>query len=126
MPNYKLIVSDLDGTLLGSDMELSGKNAEAIREISELGIEFAVSSGRTLYEIPDSVRKNPNIRYITYSNGTAVYDSAKGEDIISNRITREVAGKIFDVVSDYDVRYTLHVSGHSHIDIKTICFGGEV
>ena len=118
MKDYKLIVSDLDATLLHDDMSLSAKNEKALEEFKRRGILFVPSSGRTLYEIPDSVRKNPNIRYITYSNGTAVYDSAKGEDIISNRITREVAGKIFDVVSDYDVLYTLHVSGHSHIDIK--------
>ena len=33
MQNYKLIVSDLDGTLLDSDMTLSKKNCDAIERL---------------------------------------------------------------------------------------------
>ena len=63
---YKLLVSDLDGTLLTEDMKISPENAEAIKKITELGIEFSVSSGRTLHEIPLTVRENPYIRVTRY------------------------------------------------------------
>ena len=53
MPNYKLIASDLDGTLLRSDMTVSEKDLAAIKELRDKGIIFAVTSGRTLYEIPE-------------------------------------------------------------------------
>ena len=100
MANYKLIASDLDGTLLKQDMTVSPENAAAIQKITDGGTIFVASSGRTLYEIPKCVRDNPNIRYMTYSNGTAVFDKLKGVDIISNRISKECASKVFDILSD--------------------------
>ena len=77
MQNYKLIVSDLDGTLLNEEMETGERNDAAIRAFFERGILFVPSSGRTYYEIPESVRENPYVRYVIYSNGTAVYDKKR-------------------------------------------------
>ena len=82
MQNFEMIVSDLDGTLLGSDMNLSEKNRIAIEKLCDMGIEFVPSSGRTLYQIPSEIRENPNFRYIIYSNGTAIHDVKAGKDIV--------------------------------------------
>lgn len=46
----KLLVSDLDGTLLNSKQELSSFNAKAIWQAQEKGVEFMVASGRS-YEL---------------------------------------------------------------------------
>ncbi len=116
MKDCKLIVSDLDGTLLGSDMTVSPQNEKAIEKLNELGILFVPSSGRTLYEIPECVRENPNIRYITYSNGTAVYDKDAGRKIISHEISREDANKTVDILKDYDVLWTVHIDGRMYYD----------
>jgi len=116
MPNYKLIASDLDGTLLRSDMTVSEKDLAAIKELRDKGIIFAVTSGRTLYEIPEEVRENPNLRYITYSNGTAVYDKELGSDIISNRISKESVNAAFDVIRDYEVMLSVHSDGHAYFE----------
>jgi len=116
MKNCKLIVSDLDGTLLRRDMTLSEENAAAIKKLSELGIAFVASSGRTLYEIPECVRENPSIRYLAYSNGTAVYDKVKGCDIISHRISREDTLRTIEILSDYDTLWGAHIDGHDYYD----------
>lgn len=42
----KLVVSDMDGTLLGRLSEISEKNVAAIHKLEEHGIEFAIASGR--------------------------------------------------------------------------------
>ena len=111
---YKLIVSDLDGTLIASDLKISKENFKAISDIQKLGIEFTVSSGRTFYEIPKELREYHAIRYIAYSNGTAVYDKVLGRDIIENRISRECVNEVFDIISDYDTRHSVHVSGEAY------------
>ena len=116
MKDCKLIVSDLDGTLLGSDMTLSLENQKAIEEFIRLGILFVPSSARTLYEIPECVRENPNIRYITYSNGTAVYDKDTGRKIISHEISRDDANKTLDILAEYDVLWTAHLDGKAYYD----------
>lgn len=48
---YKLIVSDLDGTLLNGQKLVSNINKEAIRKAKEQGMSFAIASGRPLYPI---------------------------------------------------------------------------
>ncbi len=113
MSNYKLIASDLDGTLLRDDMTVSEKDCAAIKELSNKGIIFAVNSGRTLYEIPTEVREIPNIRYIAYSNGTAVYDKELSKDIISNRIPKECVKKAFDIINEYEIVISVHLNGHA-------------
>ena len=120
---YKLLVSDLDGTLLTDDMRISPENAEAIRSLSALGIEFSVSSGRTLHEIPSCVLENPYIRYIAYSNGTAVYDKHLCRDIFANRIKTNVINEVYDVLSDYDTVRSLHVSGRAYVAESSVTDG---
>lgn len=116
MPNYKLIASDLDGTLLRRDITVSDEDKAAIKKLSEMGITFAINSGRTLYEIPEEVRENPDIRYIAYSNGTAIYDKELSRDIISNRIPKNTVKDILDVIADYKILFSAHIDGHARID----------
>ena len=116
MQNYKLIVSDLDGTLLNSDMDLTPGNISALKKFSELGIVFAASSGRTFFEIPKSVRDNPYIRFITYSNGSAIYDRQSGTDILSNRMTVSRVNDALDILSEYDCFIAIHAGGYCYID----------
>ena len=116
MPNYKIISSDLDGTLLRRNMTVSDEDTAAIAKLSERGVIFAPNSGRTLYEIPAAVRENPNIRYIAYSNGTAVYDKVLSRDIISNRIPKETVKDVLDVIADYKILFSAHIDGRACID----------
>jgi len=45
----KLIASDMDGTLLNSKHKISNENLEAIKKAQEIGVKFAISTGR-MYE----------------------------------------------------------------------------
>jgi len=45
----KLIASDMDGTLLNSNHEISKENLQAIKKAEEMGVKFAISTGR-MYE----------------------------------------------------------------------------
>lgn len=46
--SIKLIVTDMDGTLLNENVEITDRAAEAILLAQEVGIEFAVATGRTV------------------------------------------------------------------------------
>lgn len=72
----KLIASDLDGTLLNADSEVSDENAQAIREAQAAGIEFIVATGRNLPQAkPRLDRHGLKPAYITI-NGGLVYNEA--------------------------------------------------
>jgi Cof subfamily protein (haloacid dehalogenase superfamily) len=75
---YKLIVCDLDGTLLDSNASLSQENYDAITELSEMGIIFVPNTGRSFNEAPACVREHPAIKYFISSNGSVVQDIKNG------------------------------------------------
>lgn len=47
----KLIASDMDGTLLGANNDISEENLKAIRKAEEMGVNFAIDSGRRYEDI---------------------------------------------------------------------------
>ena len=114
MNKYKLIASDLDGTLVGSDMKLSRENKIAIKELSELGVQIVPATGRTLCEMLE-VYNLPEIRYLIYSNGAAIYDKKTGENIFMG-LNDELTRFVFDALEKYDVLNVIHKDGKTYAD----------
>ena len=117
---YKIIASDLDGTLLNSDSQVSPENMVAIREIAERGGWFVPASGRTYSEIPENVRKNPDIRYVIHSNGAVILDKKTGERNLAC-ISREQLPVIWEMLKEYEVHVVLRYGGDCYLDEKMGC-----
>lgn len=75
MENIKMVVSDLDGTLINSDWILSDFAKEVLTELLDQGIEFVPCSARIFKEIPEWMRNNKKIHYIICENGAKIYDN---------------------------------------------------
>lgn len=76
MNKYKgyLLCTDMDGTLLNAEHEISKENQEAIEYFISEGGKFTVATGRTPVAItPIFKRLKPNAPIVTH-NGAAVYD----------------------------------------------------
>ena len=112
---YKIIASDLDGTLFNSETKISEENIEAIKKLTKMGVYFVPSSGRTLSEVPGSVKNNPDIRYIIHSNGATVHDKVTGENILMC-ISKEEAKELLDILYSYETHITLRQGGRCLID----------
>lgn len=91
MKDYKnkILLSDLDGTLLDSNGQVSYKNKQAIKEFVKKGGHFGIATGRShlnakyfLDGIPINV---PSIFY----NGSVLYDYSKEEFIEFNAICKD-------------------------------------
>ena len=73
-----LVVSDFDGTLLGSSREISSRTREVLRQLHELGIEFVVATGRPP-RYCDSIAEQTGIpTTLLCANGAVEYDPASG------------------------------------------------
>mgnify|MGYP002511853627 CR=1 FL=1 len=104
---YKMVVSDLDETLLGSDRKVAARNAEAIKKARELGVKFVPATGRgytsirgTLEEI--GLREKEN-EYVISFNGGAITEN-KGERLLHFQgISFEKAEELFSRGLSYDV-----------------------
>ena len=115
MRNYKLVASDLDGTLFNNQAEVSLENLSAINTLWEKGVHFVPSSGRTLSEMRADIKDNPQVRYIIYSNGAGVYDKETGEQILTC-LSNDVVIHILDVLYSMETHITYRYNGKSFVD----------
>ena len=116
MSKYKLVCSDLDGTLLRRDMTVSEENKKAINEMAERGVAFVASSGRAHTGLAEDVINCEDIRYLISSNGAVIYDKTVKKNILTNYMPSDVAERMFSVVTNYDVSVFAHCNGVMHVD----------
>lgn len=98
----KLIVSDMDGTLLNEKMMISQANADAVREAEKQGIPFVVATGRGFTEAKPLLDEVGLSCPIITLNGAQVYDE-KGTILKTAGITKDTARKILSVIRKHDL-----------------------
>ena len=113
---YKIIASDLDGTLFNKQGQLSKENLQAIEEMQQMGVHFVPASGRSFEEMPENVRSCPYIRYYITSDGGTVYDKQTGHTF-ELAMSRQVSNRVLDVLYRYPVNMMLHADTGSYVDI---------
>ena len=91
----KLFVTDMDGTLLNSQQELSPENIAAIREAAVAGVTVTVATGRMYPSALPYVKKlGIDVPIITY--GGAVIKSVMGEIIYSSFIDENLVRQVLE------------------------------
>lgn len=115
MTKYKLIASDVDGTLVGDDSVVSRENLDAIQRISQSGALFVPTTGRSFFELPDALRECPSIRYYITSNGACIYDKQTDEELLFP-IAGEKLSEMLAVTEKYDVCYSAHREKWAYFD----------
>ena len=55
MKHIKLVASDLDGTLLNKNKEITPRLFDALKKLDELGIYFVPSTGRPFGTVPQAI-----------------------------------------------------------------------
>ncbi len=115
--DYKIIASDLDGTLLNNKVTVSDENVKAIAKLKELGVEFVPASGRTISEIIPDVYNLPGVRYFIYSNGAGIYDKLTDTHTLMC-MPKKLSNKILDIVNSYKTHVTIRHKGISNVDAK--------
>ena len=94
-----LYVSDLDGTLLQSNAEMSEYTVQALNELVEQGMLFSYATARS-YITAGKVTKGLDARIplIVY-NGAFIIDNATGEILLSNYFDASVRELLDDLIA---------------------------
>ena len=96
---YKMVVLDLDGTLLNDKKQISRRNAEVIKKVhKEKGVLFVIATGRDMNYAIKVVRelKDTINQYMIASNGAVIKDNIKDEYILKNYFDEIDAIKIIE------------------------------
>ena len=111
MHNIKLIALDLDGTLLGSDKQLSKEDEAALKAAAAKGIEIVPATGRFYRGMPKIIRELPYVNYVISVNGAQVYDVSKNKTVCSSEIPWERAVSVMERLDEIDVIYDCYQDG---------------
>lgn len=109
--DIKLILLDLDGTLLTSDKKISPANYAALERAHEKGVHIVPSTGRFFDGIPQVVRDLPFVRYAITVNGAQIYDRAEEKILYRAEIQPVDAERIYDRLDTLPVIYDCFMGG---------------
>lgn len=97
LSRVKLVVTDMDGTLLNSEHKVSPYFFELYEALKAKGIRFAAASGRQHNSIADKLAPIKDDIFIIAENGALVTD--RGTEILSIPLQTEMKNRILDVVT---------------------------
>ncbi len=101
----KLIISDLDGTLLNKNSDVSENTIKVIKElVKTTDIKFAIATGRGYHSAAPIKRKIGLDIYMICNNGANIYD--REEKIIGeNFISEDLAKKMIKIFTENKIDY---------------------
>ena len=114
--DIKLILLDLDGTLLDNNKQLPGENRRALERAAARGVHIVPASGRLYGGMPESVRALPFVRYAVGANGAQVYDVREKKVLHRAEIPLELAGRVYDYLDTLPVIYDCYLDGSGWMD----------
>lgn len=92
LENIKLVVSDMDGTLLRSNHELSSEFKTIHQQLTQKGIAFVPASGRQYYSITSYFENEQSEMAIIAENGT--YVTYKGKEVFVDELPLNLVQEI--------------------------------
>lgn len=101
----KLIVSDMDGTLLNENVDISDANLSAIRRAQEEGIHFAIATGRDFPMADLYLREYDFSCPLILSNGAQFFDE-KGTNVYNRGLEKKHVRQMLNMINGNP---TLHV-----------------
>jgi len=98
---YKMVASDLDGTLLTSNHQIPPFSQQVLSQLHQQGIAFIFATGRHHIDVAYMREKLGIPAYMITSNGARVHN-CENELIFKQNLTPEVVGKIVEMIADDD------------------------
>ncbi|MGI6152575.1 MAG: HAD family hydrolase [Christensenellaceae bacterium] len=119
MQEIKLIVSDIDNTLVHAlSKEPTRENLEAVKRVQDRGIRFTLATGRALATTRRFIKLFGVKMPVITCNGAEIANQE--ETFYSERFPKRLVLRIMDMLSDMNVRHFLY-SGR-----KVYCLKGDM
>jgi Cof subfamily protein (haloacid dehalogenase superfamily) len=116
MPYFKILVLDLDGTLLRDDESISSNTEQLLKEIHNFGITIVLATGRSFLGLPKKVLCLDFVDFLISSNGASLFKWDTNQRLFSSWISKEIAIDVLSKIKDVDCVADLLIEGKWHID----------
>jgi len=118
----KLIVADMDGTLVNDDKLVDDYTIKVIIEAQKKGCIFAIATGRSYWELNNIDKElllDKYNGYVISANGQRLFDYANNVEHVEAKIPYDVCRKIFNLSLDYNM------ASYGQIENKKFYYQGE-
>ncbi|MBU2938374.1 HAD family hydrolase [Lacinutrix sp. C3R15] len=110
MENVKMVITDMDGTLLNSNHEVSSKFFEIFKKLKQQNIKFVAASGRPYYSITEKLKSIKNDITIVAENGGLVIKN--DELLVSNTLSTKNLIRLIETVDTLKNTFPLYCTKH--------------
>ena len=115
-----LYISDLDGTLLNNDGELSYKSANILNQLIDNSVLFSLATART-YSTVVPMMKNVKLNCpVILMNGVCIYDTVNLKPIKIHKIDYNIALSLLEVFKAFDKYPMLYYDFNGHLTVEYI------
>ena len=102
----KLIVSDMDGTLLAHDSSISKVNIEAIRYAQSKGVQFAIATGRD-YSSLKGILEAHDLKCFSILGNGAQFCNENGEILSSAYFPKKCFKQVLQIFDELKIHYMI-------------------
>ncbi len=110
--DIKLVASDLDGTLIDRNNEISPKNFNAIRKLQDKKVKFVICTGKS-YSVSQKVCEKINAQYGIFGNGNEIVNLRTNEIIWKKVLPLED----LKFIVTFAKRFGLHCHVYSNYEV---------
>lgn len=119
---YKLVVLDMDGTLLNSNNQVSERNRQVLERLIKEGIEVAIATGR-IYTSARSFAEQLGIYTpIIACNGALIRNYSDLEVVYSSPIAHEDVIRVIEVCNSHNVYFHIYDAEDMYVEESRLDF----
>lgn len=124
MGTPKMILFDLDGTVLNSDKKISEYNRQVLCQAMAQGVEIVPATGRFFKSMPEVVMELP-FRYAITINGASIYDRETDTVLHNETFDGATAVEVYQAFDQIDGIYDCYYDGWGYMEQTMHAKGAE-
>lgn len=114
MIKKKIVISDMDGTLLKSDKSISQKTIDTVNKMRKNNIEFTIATGRIYPVVIETVEEMSITKPLILCNGAIIQDPITKEIYYSKLLEDDIAKKILELADKSGSYFYYYTSDSIH------------
>ncbi len=103
-----LFITDLDGTLLGSNGAIAKRDLDALASLNRHGIKTAVATGRSLYSFNNSPAVDLPVDFVIFTTGAGVVSQPEKMLLYQLSLSSEMVRQALDLLEKSTLDFMLH------------------
>lgn len=117
--HYKILVIDIDGTLVSNDGTISTENRKALSMANGQGLKICLSTGRAIQACRSIITQLELDGYHIFFDGALVSSSWPERVVYSRPISRETLRQVIDFSRENDISIDLYSASRYYVEQET-------